>query len=203
MQKTTKIIQALKAGKIVALETDTSFSLSVVFDNINALKALVAIKGTDNPLLVLLPSINEIEIVVEPLKPIWLDWLNSIWPCPITFILPAKEKVSRIITKETGNIAVRVPKHNPLLAFLKELGKPVIGTSANPSLKEPAFSIAMVKNYFPNIEYIWSTSPISSSRSCLLQSTIVDLTSFPPNLVRAGKVDWNSLPDPPQIGLLL
>lgn len=121
---------------------------------------------------------------------------QAFWPGPLTLILQANPRLPSILSANSGTIAVRVSS-NPIASELAaRLGGLITATSANLSGEPPA------------------SSPSDIAPALLLQtdglldagvlpgefpSTIVDLTSVFPRLVRAGRISWDQIKQKGQI----
>jgi L-threonylcarbamoyladenylate synthase len=204
IRETELAVDALSKGNIVALPTDTFYSLSVVYDDLQGLERLVELKETSNPLLLLIPSMAHLDLVTKDTHPLWLEWLDTVWPSAITFLFPAGDNLLPIITLGTNKVGVRIPGSTDLLNLLSMLDKPVTGTSANPQGLPPASTSRQVEAYFPELEYIleFEGSIDAATDYDIEPSTLVDLTIYPPHIVRHGKVVWEMLPDIPSIPLI-
>ncbi|ADI31395.1 L-threonylcarbamoyladenylate synthase [Staphylothermus hellenicus] len=118
-------------------------------------------------------------------------FLETIWPGPITVVLkPMDNMFSEKIHLGTGKIGFRVPA-SPLPRKLAQLnGGFITGTSANISGLKPARNIdEAIKQLGNNVDlYIDSgTAPIGEP------STVIDLTSEKPIIVRDGAVSYRSI----------
>ncbi|MBN1232759.1 MAG: Sua5/YciO/YrdC/YwlC family protein [Candidatus Coatesbacteria bacterium] len=189
------IRNALLKGEIVCLPTDTFYSLSVIYDNLISLTNLSDLKKTENPILLLLPSIAHLELVSFEVNNLWLGWLEMVWPSAITFIVPARKLLYPVITRGTEKVGVRVPQNPDLLDLLLELDKPVTGTSANPINLDPARNPQEAEKYFPDLK-IWKLNNFNESKK---PSTIIDLTTEKPTLLRQGIVEITDLPPFPLV----
>jgi len=108
-------------------------------------------------------------------------------PGPITYILRLKKdsKISKYVTNNKKNLAVRFPKHTLFKHLLKQLNYPLAAPSANITTKVSAVKAKDVKEEFGNkIKYILDggTSAIG------IESTIVNLVSKP-IILRLGGLD--------------
>jgi len=108
-------------------------------------------------------------------------------PGPITYILRLKKdsKISKYVTNNKKNLAVRFPKHTLFKNLLKQLNYPLAAPSANITTKVSAVKARDVKEEFGNkIKYILDggTSAIG------IESTIVNLVSKP-IILRLGGLD--------------
>jgi L-threonylcarbamoyladenylate synthase len=112
-------------------------------------------------------------------------------PGPITYILKLKEdsKISKYVTNNEKNLAVRFPKHTLFKNLLKQLNYPLAAPSANIATKVSAVKAKDVKEEFGNkVKYILDggTSAIG------IESTIVNLVSKPV-ILRLGGLDISKI----------
>ena len=116
---------------------------------------------------------------------------NKFSPGPITYILRLKKdsKISKYVTNNEKNLAVRFPKHKIFKNLLKELDYPLAAPSANITTKVSAVQAADVKEEFGNkIKYI-----LDGGRCAIgIESTIVDLTGKP-SILRLGGLDISKI----------
>lgn len=177
-----KIINALKQGKVLVLATDTVYGLVCDADNKKALEKIFKIKQRDKskPLLLFIDSIKsakEIALIGKENEKL----INSKWPGKVTFIFQEKNKLSKLISKDS-TVGLRVPNYKFLLEVLKKFGKPLAQTSANISGKDATVKIGDVLNQFgnPTSPRLRGTRPDIIVDSGNLKkskpSTIIDLT---------------------------
>lgn len=129
-------LQALKAGRVVAYPTDTSYGLAADATNLKALKKLYTIKERvfSKPIHVVIPSLVFARKVVR-----WNRQASVLarkfWPGPLTLVLELTSKSSglRMVSAGTKTLGLRFPKNLVALDLAKSLGKPITATSANPS----------------------------------------------------------------------
>jgi L-threonylcarbamoyladenylate synthase len=162
----------LIAGGVALLPTDTIYGLHALAANRQAVDRIAAIKERpgDKAFVIIAASIEQLEAMKVTVP----DALRTIWPAPLTAILPAG----------TSTIAARVPD----LAWLRELlvrTGPLISTSANRSGEPPITSPEMLER---TMQY--RLDALLSQGLCEGKpSTIVDFTGSPggePRLVREG-----------------
>ena len=112
-------------------------------------------------------------------------------PGPITYILRLKKdsKISKYVTNNEKNLAVRFPKHKIFKNLLKELDYPLAAPSANITTRVSAVQATDVKEEFGNkIKYI-----LDGGRCAIgIESTIVDLTGKPA-ILRLGGLDISKI----------
>ncbi|HUR80004.1 MAG TPA: L-threonylcarbamoyladenylate synthase [Thermoanaerobaculia bacterium] len=123
------IADALLGGAVVLMPTDTIYGLHAVAANAEAVARIAELKGRDEqakPFIVLASSIDQLPDLGITAPPQVLQALASLWPAPLTAILP----------RGGNTLAVRVPDVLWLRALVDRTG-PIVSTSANRS-GEPA-----------------------------------------------------------------
>lgn len=187
----SKLIEAVRNGKIVAFPTETVYGLGVRYDLKPSFDELVKIKSRppDKPFTLMCGKIEDIEkyaYVDENIKNV----MNVFMPGPITLLLKPKEDLFPWVILNSSTIGVRVPGMKELRQFINEVGVPLLVPSANKSGMSPCLSSKEVVDSFQDeIEYV-----IDGKVNSALPSTIVDL-SKPKNikLVRQGEASFDNI----------
>ena len=122
----------LRRGGIVAYPTEGVFGLGCDPWNADAIRRLIALKRrhTGKGFIVLAHSIAQINPFAELLGLEFQEAVLRSWPGPVTWVLPAKPGVPRILTGGRRSLAVRVTLH-PIASELCRLAGPIVSTSAN------------------------------------------------------------------------
>ena len=175
------IAALLREGGVVLLPTDTIYGLHAIATDDAAIERLVNIKGrTDaKPFVVIGSSIEQlIDIGIDVPLDVQMV-LDSLWPAPLTAILPLSRRVAA--SRGASTLAVRVPD----LVWLRDLASrasPLASTSANRSGEQPISSpneLAMeLQNALAGI--------VDRGQYSGEPSTIVDFTGDEPHLIREG-----------------
>jgi L-threonylcarbamoyladenylate synthase len=115
---------------------------------------------------------------------------NTFWPGPLTLVLPRKltSSISLLASAGLETLAVRVPHHPVALDLLKKFGKPLAAPSANRSGKVSPTTAEHVAEDFPNLFILNGRATIIG-----LESTILDLTSATPLILRPGGISREEL----------
>jgi L-threonylcarbamoyladenylate synthase len=180
--------KALAAGLVVAFPTDTLYALAVDPRNTQAVERLYAVKarGFDQPL----PLVAFDEAQAEQaglLTPLARRLAHEFWPGPLTLLLDAQPSLDPRVHAATGRVAVRVPAHALARALARVAGHPITATSANMAGEPPAASATELSRALTGrIDVLLDGGPTVGG----LPSTIVDVTTSTPTLVRAGVVSW-------------
>mgnify|MGYP006089381089 FL=1 len=112
-------------------------------------------------------------------------------PGPITYILKLKKdsKISKYVTNNKKNLAVRFPEHAIFKNLLKQLDYPLAAPSANIATKISAVKVKDVKEEFGNkIKYILDGGTCAIG----IESTIVNLVGKP-TILRLGGLDISKI----------
>jgi len=139
------IKEVIEGGGLVCAPTDTLYGLLGSALKREAVERVYRVKGRerDKPLIVLFSSVKEMEGYGVRVP----EELHSLYPAPLTVILPLKESspFRKVFGRE--DLAVRVPDDPFLLEVLRETG-PLFAPSANPSGLKPAESCRECREYF-------------------------------------------------------
>ena len=129
--------RALKAGKVVAYPTDTSYGLAVNAENTAAIRKLYRVKerSAGQPVHVVVPSVAYAKKIVG-WNAVAGRLAKSFWPGPLTMVLglASRQAGLELLSAKTKSLGVRLPNNKIALDLAKQLGKPITTTSANPSL---------------------------------------------------------------------
>jgi L-threonylcarbamoyladenylate synthase len=185
-------IGVLKAGGVVALPTDTLYGLGADATSALAVGKVFEIKGRSKEmsLPLLLGDVEDLDRVADHIPKLAWDLAERFWPGPLTLILKKSAGVNSILTGGKPSIAVRMPDHLVPLTLIRELGRPITGTSANPSGGQDPITAGDVKRLLgEKVDYILDCGPATVG----MPSTILDLTESRPRLVRLGAIDYETL----------
>lgn len=177
-------LKALKNGEVVVYPTDTLYALGADIYNNGAVKKIFEIKRRPYscPFPVAVANFDEIDkisYINDSVKRVAKRFL----PGPLTLILKKKDSVSSIVTGGLDKIAVRIPKNDVALDLLSRFG-PLTATSANIHGKKTSYVIKDLKMQFSNEISVY----LDDGRLDAKPSTIVDLTSKKPIIVRKGPI---------------
>lgn len=186
-RKVRRAVDALNAGEVIGYPTDTVYGLGCDISSKKAIDKLYQIKGMDrsHPLAFICPDLSEIARYAVVDNQIYRV-LRRFLPGPYCFILEATREVPRILQTKRKTIGIRVPNHAVICAVVRELGRPVISTTAQRSGNDPHVDAHEIDDDFKGLGLV-----IDSGAGGLVPTTVVDLTQSPPAIIRegAGPVD--------------
>ena len=145
-----RALAALKRGEVIVFPTETFYGLGADAINSAAVEQVVSLKGRrlESPVAVIIADSEMLEQIVTEVSPLALKLIERFWPGPLTLILPAKKDLPAPLINRDGGIGVRVSSHPLATRLARGLGRPITATSANPTGKEPARSVARALGYF-------------------------------------------------------
>lgn len=180
----------VKKGGLVVYPTDTVYGLGCNPLNEEAVKRVFKVKGErKKPLPILACSMEDAEKIADfsqKAKKI----AEKFWPGPLTMVLPKKPILPSIVTCNQDSVGVRVPNHEVALLLICQSNGLLVGTSANKSGQKPPVTVEEA------IQQIGDEIDVFlNGGSCPLKvsSTIVDLTSEQPQILRAGLISLREI----------
>ncbi len=184
----------LKAGGIAAVPTDSSYALVCHLDDKNAADQLRKIRGVDDKhhLTLLCRDLKELANYAR-VDNAQFRLIKAATPGPFTFILEATKEVPRRLSHPKRlTIGLRVPEHPALQALLEIHGEPLLATTLIPQGDtEPLNDPQEIRQRYEKL-----IACVIDAGACPSQpTTVVDLSSGEPEIVRLGRGD------PIQIGL--
>ena len=151
------------------------------------MRDLFRIKGRpeSKPILLLIDSLARLERIARWRPKAFGPLAERFWPGPLTLVLPARTEVPDAVTAGTGTVAVRLPRSAMVRALGRAANCPLTGTSANRSGRAGGRSadevVAQLGDRVPLV--------LDAGRARHAQpSTIVDLVSDKPRILRAGRI---------------
>lgn len=182
----------LRAGRLVAVPTETVYGLAGDATSRAACERIFAAKGrpASDPLIVHIASLRELSRVAVP-NTAALKLARAFWPGPLTIVLPKTDAVPDAATAGLPSVAVRMPSHPLFRRLIRLAGVPLAAPSANPfGYVSPTTAEHVRKNLGSRILHILDGGPASIG----LESTIIDLRNpRRPVLLRPGAISRGEL----------
>jgi tRNA threonylcarbamoyl adenosine modification protein (Sua5/YciO/YrdC/YwlC family) len=182
-----RIVNVLKNDGLIIYPTDTVYGLGCDINSKKALEKIALIKQIKLEkanLSFVCESLSNLSEYVAQLDSKTFKILKRNLPGPYTFILPGNNNLPKVFKKKK-TVGIRVPNHNICLSIVKALGNPLVSTS--------------IKDEDDVIEYTTDPSLIHEKWDKLVDivvdggygdnvaSTVIDLTTPEPSLIREGK----------------
>ena len=180
-------LAVLETGGVIVYPTDTVYGLGTNACDFKAVEQIYKIKNRPlaRPLPIIARNMNWVKaITYTPSKMEAL--LEQIWPGPVTAILPKRNIIPSIVTADKPNVGIRIPDSIFTERLLAKFGYPLTATSANLSGEEGFDNIRKIIAAFRN--QLWKPDLIIDAGVLpkSLPSTVLDLTSIKPKILRVG-----------------
>lgn len=192
MTEIEKAAEILRAGGLIALPTETVYGLGADAKNEAAIRKVFAAKERpfDHPLIVHIAEISQLSDWAREISPTAIELAKAFWPGPLTMILKKKPGVLDIVTGNQDSIGLRIPRHPIAQALLKEFGGGVAAPSANKFTHiSPTTADAVREELGNKVDLILDGGECEVG----LESTILDLTSDTPVILRPGMITVDAL----------
>jgi len=176
-------VELLRAGAVVACPTETQMGLLADALDAEAIGRVSTIKRrpASEAIGLIVPSLEVALELVTEMTPLARRLAEQHWPGPLTLVMRARSHVPAGVQKD-GTVAVRVPGPSPAFELVRAFGGPLTATSANISGQPPLSTEAELRAAFgAGLGGIVPGLPPGGA-----PSTIVDVTSETPIVVRAG-----------------
>lgn len=181
-RKIKRIVEVLDKGAVIGYPTDTVYGLGCDLMNRQAIERLYQIKGLprDQSLAFICPDLGDIAryaIVENAVYRI----LRRFLPGPYCFILQATRDVPKIVQNKQKTVGIRVPNHPVTIAIVRELGRPLISTTAARHGQPPFVDPWEIEQEFNGLELV-----IDADAGGTVPTTVVDLSHGDVRIVREG-----------------
>ena len=178
--------EAVREGGVVAIPTDSCYALGCRLGDKDAVERIRQIRGVDDRhhLTLMCRDLSEIAQFAR-VDNAQYRLLKATTPGSYTFILEGtKELPRRVLHPKRKTIGLRVPDHRVAQALLAELGEPLLtSTLMLPGDEAPLTEGWEIQDRLDNqLELILDGGYCGTD-----PTTILDLTSLPPELIRAGR----------------
>jgi len=184
--------ECLRRGGLVAFPTETVYGLGVNALDRQAVRRLFAAKERPphDPLIVHVTSIDAIAALAARVPAQAENLARRFWPGPLTLVVPKSRHVPDEVTAGLSTVAVRVPLHPVARALIEAAGVPVAAPSANLfSRPSPTQASHVIDDLDGRIDFVVD----GGATTIGVESTVLDLTSDPPTILRPGAITADML----------
>ena len=181
-RKIRRAVDEIERGGIIAYPTDTVYGLGCDLLNKQAIDTLYQIKGMrrDKSLAFVCPDLSDIAryaIVDNSAYRV----LKRFLPGPYCFVLTATREVPKMLQTKQKTVGIRVPDHPVTIALVRELGRPIISTTANLPGEDPMIDPDEIDKRFRGLALVLDAGAGGNT-----PTTVVDLSQGDIRVVREG-----------------
>lgn len=181
----------VSSGQLVVLPTDTVYGIGADAFDANAVNGLLAAKarGRDMPVPVLVGSWSTIDGLVSVITERTRSLIEAFWPGGLTLVVEHAPTLAWDLGDARGTVAIRMPLHPVAIELLESTG-PMAVSSANRSGQPPATTAEQAREQLgESVAVYLDGGPAHAG----VASTIVDVTTEVPRILRAGAVSVEAL----------
>jgi L-threonylcarbamoyladenylate synthase len=184
--------EVIRSGGLVAFPTETVYGLGANALLDRAVRRIFEVKRRpkDNPIIIHIARFEDLSVLASEVPPAAERLARHFWPGPLTVILPRSDIVPDAPTAGLPTVAIRMPSHPVARALISEADLPIAAPSANLAGRPSPTSAAHVLSDLDGcIDLLIDGGEIVYG----LESTVIDLTSDPPVVLRPGPITLESL----------
>ena len=181
-----KVVACLEAGGIIVYPTDTYYGLGCDIMNKKAIEKIYRLKQRDQkkPFSFICSDLKDISEYAKVSNYAYKT-MRRLLPGPYTFVLEGSKLVPKIMLTLRKTAGIRVPDHPICLSLVKELGHPIISTTApfpaGQVLSHPSLICEVLGS---QIDIVIDGGPVPGG-----PSSVVSLIQDEPVVIREGLGD--------------
>lgn len=180
----SRAVELLRAESVVAFPTETVYGLGADAFSPKAVAEIYRLKQRPswNPLIVHVATVEQARELAAEWPAAAGELAARFWPGPLTLVVAARTG---------GTIAIRIPAHPVALQLLRSSGLALAAPSANRSESISPTTAEHVLRSLPDVPLVLDGGPAAYG----IESTVLDLTSGAPRLLRPGALGLRELRD--------
>jgi tRNA threonylcarbamoyl adenosine modification protein (Sua5/YciO/YrdC/YwlC family) len=181
-----RVVEALRGGGVIAYPTDTVYGLGCSLYNKKGIERIYRIKRTEKnrPFSFICADLKDISLYCKVSNYAYKT-MKRLLPGPYTFILEGTKLVPKIMLTRRLTAGIRVPNNPICMAMVRELGHPIISTSALLPGGEVLYDPTEIDR-----ELGHALDLVIDGGLCVSEpSSVIDLTGDRPQVLRRGKGD--------------
>jgi L-threonylcarbamoyladenylate synthase len=190
--KLARAAALLRAGKLVAFPTETVYGLGANAFDAAAVERVFAAKQrpANDPLIVHIAAETQLPAIAAEVTAEAHTLARVFWPGPLTLILRKTAAIPLNVTAGLDTVAVRMPANEIALALIRACGFPIAAPSANLFARpSPTTAAHVLEDLGGRIDLVIDGGPTLIG----VESTVVDMTSQPPRVLRPGGTSVEAL----------
>ncbi len=189
-----KVIDVLKKGGVIIYPTDTVYSFGCDITKSRALEQIARLKDIKVEkanFSIIFSDLSHLSEYTKQVDTPTYKLLNRALPGPYTFILDASSAIPKIFKSKKKTIGIRIPDNNIPREIVRALGNPIIASSVHDEdeIIDYTTDPELILEKYGNVVDLVIDGGIGDN----FASTVIDLTSGSPEIIREGKGDISIL----------
>jgi L-threonylcarbamoyladenylate synthase len=189
--------QVLRNGGLVVYPTETVYGLGCDPFKVEAVKRLLDVKANrSKPLPVLAARIADVENVAF-VSQNGKRLAAKFWPGSLTLVFYKKPTFPDVVTSGWDSVGLRIPDHDVALRLIRLSGGLLVGSSANRTGEKPPRAVNEISDELKEmVDVVLDGGPAVQG----MPSTVADLTSDKPRILREGPISLQAILDALTLG---
>ena len=182
----SRAAEVLREGGVVIYPTDTIYGFGCDIEVKSAIERIRQLKGRDakKPMSFICSDLTAISRYARVTN-FSYRILKRFLPGPYTFVLPATRETPRLLRSRQKTVGIRIPDHPLTQGLVRELGSPIISTSANRSEQEVLTDpLELEREFGSRVDLILECGMLP-----VQPSTVVSLVDDEIEVLREGRGD--------------
>lgn len=184
-----QIVEILQSGGVIIYPTDTIYGLGCDIHQHKAVERICRIKNVHPEkaqLSFVCCDLSQLSHYAKQLNTSTYRILKQHLPGPYTFILEASKQTPKILKTKRDTVGIRVPDNKIASEIVNELGNPILSASLPGEDVEEYTDPEIIHDKFEKLVDVVIDGGIGG----IMPSTIIDLTSGEPAMIREGAGEW-------------
>ena len=182
-------VECLRSGGVIVYPTDTTYGMGCDIYNKKGIQRIYQIKQRDKrkPFSFICPDLATIAAYAN-VSNYAFKIMKRHLPGPYTFVLEATREVPDLLVTKQRTVGVRIPDNNIALEIVRQLGHPLVTTSANITQQQTYEDPSLIQdNMGSQLDMVIDGGMLSGD-----PSTVISLVNDKVNVVRhgCGDISW-------------
>ncbi len=181
-----QVVDVLKGGGVIIYPTDSVYSIGCDLNNVKAVARVAQIKGEKADKANFSIICHDLSHIAEYARVDTPDYklMKKNLPGPFTFILNGTSALPKIFKTKKKEVGIRVPDNNIARGLVEMLGNPLASTSVHDDdeVIEYTTDPELIHEKYNHLVDLVINGGFGNNEA----STVVDLTSGTPEIVREG-----------------
>ncbi len=176
-------VNIIRDGGVIAYPTDTHYGIGCDIMNKKAIKKIYTLKqrNESKPFSFICSDLTNISMYAKVTNYAYRT-MKRLLPGPYTFVLEGSKLVPNIMLTKRKTAGIRVPDNNICIDLVKELGNPIISTTAKTKEGEAMYDPSLIDDYFKkNLDMVIDGGPVPTE-----SSSVISLINDEPEILRKG-----------------
>ena len=181
-----KVGEVLKKGGIIAYPTDTYYGIGCDIMNKRTIEKIYQLKqrSKNKPFSFICSDLKNISNYAKVSNYVYRT-MKRLLPGPYTFVLEGSRLVPKIMLTKRKSAGIRVPDNRICISLVKEIGNPIISTSASMPDNQIFHDPSLIHDYFGSrIDLVVDGGPVPGE-----PSSIISMVDDIPEIIRKGLGD--------------